>query len=155
MNSDTTYSTIKEFCKTVEMLIEKEEHPFATCTVETNEENTQFVGTLTYRGFENGKLTGNSLAAVKGQFQIICDLLDNDGGMLRAGSIMLGYHNDALKGDVLLPDGEVVGYWEMEDDDDTSHFTPYGQSEPHLSAPSSWLLQDSIASWLDNQNEEA
>ena len=62
---------------------------------------------------------------------------------------MLGYHNDALKGDVLLPDGEIVGYWEMEDDDDTSHFTPDGEEVPTLCAPSSWMLQDVIADSLN------
>jgi hypothetical protein len=61
---------------------------------------------------------------------------------------MLGYHNDELKGDVLLPDGEVIGFWEMEVDDDTSHFTPEAQGESALSAPSAWMLQDSIADWL-------
>ena len=68
--------------------------------------------------------------------------------MLRRGTITLGYHNDVLKGDVVLPDGEVVGYWEMEEDDDTSHFRPEGQQEIALTAPSSWVLQDSIAGWM-------
>ncbi|WP_432449020.1 hypothetical protein [Aliiroseovarius marinus] len=136
------------------MLIAEEEHPFVNCAIEANAEKGQFVGTLSYRGFENGILTGDSLAAVQQQYRIICALIDNDGGMLRRGTIMLGYHNEVLKGDVLLPDGEVVGYWEMEDDDDTSHFTPCGQSEPQCSAPSAWMLQDSIVSWLANQNRE-
>jgi len=88
------------------------------------------------------------LEAVRGQFQLLRELLDQQGGMLRRGTIMLGYHNDALKGDVLLPDGEIIGCWEMDDDDDTSHFTPEGHSERAFSAPSSWMLQDSIADWL-------
>ena len=134
------------------MLVAEEEHPFVTCSIESKDEGNKFVGTLSYRGFENGKLTGDSLEAVQKKFQIICGLIDNDGGMLRRGTIMLGYHNKVKKGDVLLPDGEVVGFWEMEDDDDTSHFTPCGQSEPQCSAPSAWMLQDSIASWLANQN---
>ncbi|WP_166417432.1 hypothetical protein [Cochlodiniinecator piscidefendens] len=120
----------------------------------TSNEKGQFVGILSYRGFENGILTGDSIAAVQQQYRIICELIDNEGGMLRRGTIMLGYHNDVLKGDVLLPDGEVVGCWEMEDDDDTSHFTPCGQSDPQCSAPSAWVLQDSIASWLVSQNRE-
>lgn len=126
----------------------KEEHPFATCEITVSEDGLQFIGTLTYRGFENGRLRGPSLEAVRGQFQVLRKLLDQQGGMLRRGTIMLGYHNSVLKGDVLLPDGEVIGYWEMEEDDDISHFTPEGFEERALSAPSSWMLQDSIANWL-------
>lgn len=127
----------------------KEEHPFVTCEITTIDDGSKFIGKLTYRGFENGKLSGSSLEAVRGQFQVLCDLLDQQGGMLRRGTIMLGYHNNALKGDVLLPDGEVIGFWEMEQNDDTSHFTPEAQSESALSAPSAWMLQDSIADWLE------
>lgn len=134
------------------MLNAEEKHPFVDCAIEASNKNGQFVGTLSYRGFENGTLTGNSMAALLQQYRIICELIDNDGAMLRRGTIMLGYHNDVLKGDVLLADGEVVGCWEMEEDDDTSHFTPCGQSEPQFSAPSAWMLQDAIASWLVNHN---
>ncbi len=126
----------------------KEEHPFVNCEITSIEDESQFIGTLTYRGFENGRLSGPNLEAVRSQFKVLRELLDQQGGMLRRGMIMLGYHNDVLKGDVLLPDGEVVGYWEMEEDDDTSHFTPEGHEESALSAPSSWMLQDSIADWL-------
>jgi hypothetical protein len=126
----------------------KEEHPFVTCEITASEDESHFVGALTYRGFENDRLSGPSLEAVRGQFQVLRELLDQRGGMLRRGTIMVGYHNDDLKGDVLLPDGEVVGYWEMEEDDDTSHFTPDGHEESTLSAPSAWMLQDSIADWL-------
>lgn len=125
-----------------------EEHPFVTCEIEATEDQSQFIGTLTYKGYENGKLCGNSLEAIRSQFQTICQLLDQQGGMLRRGIIMLGYHNGVLKGDVLLLDGEVLGGWEMENDDDTSHFTPEGEAEITISAPSSWLLQDAIADWL-------
>ena len=126
----------------------KEEHPFVTCEITASDDGSEFTGVLTYKGFENGKLSGPSLASVRDQFQVLCDLLDQRGGMLRRGTIMLGYHNDELKGDVLLPDGEVIGFWEMEVDDDTSHFTPEAQGESALSAPSAWMLQDSIADWL-------
>lgn len=126
----------------------KEEHPFVTCEITTSDDGTEFIGTLTYRRFENGKLCGPNLESVRGQFQLICGLIDQQGGMLRRGTIMLGYHNDVLKGEVLLLDGEVIGYWEMEDDNDISHFTPDGKEERALSAPSSWMLQDSIADWL-------
>lgn len=126
----------------------KEEHPFVTCEISVSEDGSKFIGTLTYRGFENGRLSGPTLEAVRSQFQVLRELLDHRGGMLRRGTIMLGYHDDVLKGDVLLLDGEVIGYWEMEEDDDTSHFTPEGHEERVLSAPSSWMLQDSIADWL-------
>lgn len=126
----------------------KEEHPFVTCEVVATDDQSQFVGTLSYRGYENGTLNGLTLDAVFSQFHAICDLIDHQGGMLRAGTIMLGYHNDDLKGDVLLPDGEIIGRWKMEDDDDISHFIPEGKSEYALSAPSAWMLQDAIAGWL-------
>lgn len=124
-----------------------EEHPFVTCEIDATEDQSQFIGTLTYRGYENGKLSGDSLESIRSQFQAICELLDQQGGMLRRGTIMLGYHNEVLKGDVLLLDGEVLGGWEMEDNDDTSHFTPEGGAEITISVPSSWLLQDAIADW--------
>ena len=125
----------------------KEEHPFATCEITPSQGQSPFIGTLSYRGYENGQLYGSSVDAVLSQFHAICDLIDHQGGMLRLGTIMLGYHNDELKGDVLLPDGEIIGYWDT-DGEDWCHFTPEGQSKPELSAPSDWMLQDSIASWL-------
>lgn len=136
------------------MPIATEQHPYVVCLIEANENQTEFVGTLSYRGFESGRLTGDNLEAVRKQFQAICCLLDNDGGMLRRGTIMLGYHNNVLKGDVLLPDGEIVGYWEMENDDDWCHFTEDGQKERLLSAPSAWMLQDTIADWLEQRDNE-
>lgn len=126
----------------------EEEHPFATCEITASQDGSEFVGILTYKGYENGRLSGPSLESVQRQFQVVRELLDEQGGMLRRGTIMLGYHNDILKGEVLLLNGEVLGYWEMEEDDDTSHFTPDGKEESMLSAPSSWMLQDSIADWL-------
>jgi hypothetical protein len=127
----------------------KEEHPFVTCEITASEDGSQFIGVLAYRGFENGELSGPSLASVRVQFQMLCELLDQHGGMLRRGTIMLGYHNDELKGDVLLPDGEVIGFWEMDEEDDTSHFTPGAQGDRTLSVPSAWMLQDPIADWLE------
>jgi hypothetical protein len=126
----------------------KVEHPFVTWEIHETPDQLQFVGTLSYRGYENGKLSGETVDAVRSQFQAICELIDHQGGMLRCGTIMLGYHNEDLKGDVLLPDGEIIGYWAMEDDDDTSHFTPEGKTEFAFSAPSAWMLRDSIAAWL-------
>lgn len=132
----------------------KVEHRFVSCEIEETADQSQFVGMLSYRGYENGKLSGETMFAVRSQFQVICELIDHQGGMLRRGTIMLGYHNDDLKGDVLLPDGEIIGHWEMEDDDDTSHFTPEGKTEYTFSAPSAWMLQDSIAAWLNRPREE-
>ena len=136
------------------MTIKTEQHPFATCEIEANDNQSGFVGTLSYRGYETGKLTGDSIDAVRRQFQTMCSILDSSGGMLRRGTIMLGYHNDDLKGDVLLPDGEILGYWEMEEDDDWSHFTEDGNKERLLSAPSAWMLQDAIADWLEQRVNE-
>lgn len=127
----------------------KEEHPFVTCEITATKDQSQFIGKLTYRGNENGKLSGHTVDAVRSQFQVIRELLDQQGGMLRRGTIMLGYHNDVLKGDVLLPDGEIIGHWKMEDNDDTSHFIPDGETENTFSAPSAYILQDIIADWLN------
>lgn len=142
----------KEVSKPTNMPISKEEHPFVTCAIEANEHRTHFIGTLSYKGFENGKISGSNLDAVRSQFDAICTLIDNDGGMLRRGTIMLGYHNNALKGDVLSCEGENIGYWEMEEEDDWSHFIPEDQTMQRITAPSAWLLQDSIADWVQLQD---
>jgi len=131
--------------------VSKEEHQFSTCHIEASDEESEFVGILSYKGFEQGKLYGSSLEAVKSQFHEICRLMDFQGAMLRGGTIMLGYHNNDLKGDVLLLDGIVIGRWEMEEHDEWSHFTPEGYSEHRLSAPSPWLLHDSINEWLGDK----
>lgn len=136
------------------MQVIKEEHPYVTCEISGDHDKSGFIGILSYYGSENGRLFGPSVDSVRHQFQLLCGLLDEQGGMLRRGTIMLGYHNDDLKGDVLLPDGEIIGSWYMEEDDDISHFTPDGQTDSEWSAPSAWLLQDSIASWLERQTQE-
>ncbi|QDC11527.1 hypothetical protein FHY55_05730 [Oceanicola sp. D3] len=81
------------------------------------------------------------------QFWAVCELID-EGGQVRHGIIMMGYHDGTNKGDVLLVDGEVIGDWAMEEHDDLSAFTANGSSEVTLMAPSAWLLHDSIASWV-------
>jgi len=136
----------------VNTVVNEIEHPFATCEISNNEEETEFIGTLTYKGNVNGILKGSSFDSVRNQFAVICNLMDNEGAMLRRGSIMLGYHNGVLKGDVLLPDGEIIGYWEMEELDEWSTFIPEGQTEFRLSGMSAWLLQDAIADWLESKN---
>lgn len=133
-------------------VISTEKHQFANCEVQKVGGQDEFVGFLSYRGFENGILNGDSLVAVRRQFQSICTLIDRDGGMLRRGSIMTGYHGDECKGDVLFPDGEIIGRWEM-DAEDCCHFIPYGYEGPECIAPSQWMLQDDIARWLEGQNE--
>jgi len=70
------------------------------------------------------------------------------GGMVRHGIIMLGYHNGASRGDVLLVDGEVIGEW-TSDDEDWCHFTEIGAVEVKCSASTPWLLHDTIAKWVE------
>lgn len=77
-----------------------------------------------------------------------------DGQMIRRGIIMLGYHNGAEGGDVLSEDGEVLGSWYM-DEEEWSHFTIDGDAETSSSAPSPWMLQDSIADWYEKNNPQA
>ena len=125
-------------------------HDFVQCQI--IREANQFMGLLSYKGFDQGTLTGDSVEMIRGQFDDICQMIDNDGGMLRRGCIMLGYHNDDLKGYVLLPDGEIIGSWAMEDDDEMSHFTLEGETSPKRSAPSAWMLQDAIGNWLGHED---
>jgi hypothetical protein len=127
-----------------------EEFGDMSCTTAFDEIGTQFVGTLKYRTFEVGQIFGADLASVRAQFQAICDLVET-GGMVRHGIIMTGYHNRAFKGDVLLVDGEVFGEWNS-DEEEWCHFTAHGDSEITCSAPSPWLLHDSISDWLVSRN---
>lgn len=129
------------------MIIEILEHPFAKCEIRQNDDG-QYVGALSYKGFINGELSGQTKDSIEIQFGLIRTLLDSDGAMLRAGSILLGYHNGVHKGDVLLPDGESIGWWKM-DDYESSYFFPEGSEENPISSISPWMLQDSIASWLE------
>lgn len=130
-----------------------DEHSNLTCEIQRNEDGSKFVGTLKYNGYENCTIDGPSVEAVRGQYLTICALIDEQGAMLREGTIMLGYHNDEWRGDVLLPDGEVIGSW-VSDDEEWCHFTKEGDDEPCVSAPSPWMLQDAIASWLNGEGEE-
>ena len=74
------------------------------------------------------------------------------GGMVRHGIIMLGYHNRAFSGDVLLVDGEIIGEW-TSDEEEWCHFTDNGASIETCSAPSPWMLHDAIADWVANSDD--
>lgn len=130
-----------------------ERHQFQECDVQKVDGKDEFVGLLTYKGFNNGTLYGDSLVAVRRQFQAICTLIERDGAMLRRGTIMTGYHDDTCKGDVLLPDGEIIGTWHM-DAEDCCYFTQHGQDGFEHCAPSPWMLQDGIATWLGRQTDD-
>ncbi|MEP3784957.1 hypothetical protein [Ascidiaceihabitans sp.] len=132
----------------------REKHPFAVCEIHENKDGSEFIGKLTYLGKENGTLYGATVEAVRSQFSTICSLFDEQGGILRLGTIMLGYHNQEFQGDVLLPDGEIIGSW-CSDDEEWCHFTKDGDEESCLSAPSPWMLQDSIGDWLKLQSKES
>lgn len=112
----------------------------------------EYSGILKYRVFESGEFTGPDAKSIEQQFQAVCELMDQ-GGQVRHGIIMTGYHNGENKGNVLLLDGEVIGEWAMAEDDDWSTFTASGSSEDTLSAPSAWMLHDSIARWLSGSGE--
>ncbi|WP_018899371.1 hypothetical protein [Rhizobium sp. 2MFCol3.1] len=126
------------------MHIQTETHHEMSCQIVRQPENF-YTGTLMYKVFEVGQISGASADAVRLQFKSICELVDG-GGMVRHGTIMLGYHNRALKGDVLRVDGEIIGEWEC-DELEWCHFTALEASEVTLSAPSPWMLQDAIADW--------
>lgn len=126
-------------------------HGDLSCSVSRRADG-EYSGILKYRVFENGEFTGPDEKSIAQQFQAVCELID-DGGQVRHGIIITGYHNGENKGDVLLLDGEVIGEWAMEEDDDWSMFTPSGSSEHLLAAPSAWMLHDSIARWVSSAGE--
>ena len=123
-----------------------ENHGDMSCEIEVNEAEGHHIGTLKYSAFEVGLISGPNLGAVRAQFQAICEMVDA-GGMVRHGIIMLGYHNRAFSGDVLLVDGEIIGEW-TSDDEEWCHFTAIDATEVTRSAPSPWMLNDSIANWV-------
>lgn len=120
-----------------------------SCEVEQDDSCVKLTGKLKYRAFEVGRIAGRSKDDLRAQFAAICDLIDS-GGMIRHGIIMLGYHNKALKGDVLLVDGEVIGEW-VSDDEEWCHFTASEGSKIICSAPSPWMLHDAIADWVESR----
>lgn len=123
-----------------------ENHGDMSCEIEVNKTEGHHIGTLKYSVFEIGLISGPNHSAVGAQFQAICELVDA-GGMVRHGIIMLGYHNRAFRGDVLLVDGEIIGEW-TSDDEGWSHFTALDATEVTRSAPSPWMLHDSIKDWV-------
>ncbi|MBL4749936.1 MAG: hypothetical protein JKX71_05025 [Amylibacter sp.] len=113
--------------------------------------DSTFVASLKYNGFEVGSITSDDLSGLKSQFQTMSSLMEA-GGMLRHSIIMLGYHNDDLSGDVLFADGELLGFWRM-DDEEWCHFILDGTTEIKCSAPSPWMLHDAIAKQLQHKTE--
>lgn len=73
---------------------------------------------------------------------------------LRRGIIMTGYRADDPRGDVLTEHGEVLGSWHG-GPDEWCFFTPDGQRESELEAPSSWMLHDRIADWYEESKKGA
>jgi len=134
----------------VAMPIETKKHGQMSCQIAASEETDQYDGTLLYKIFEIGVIAGPSVEAVRAQFRAICDMTDA-GAMVRHGVVMLGYHNRAFSGDVLLVDGEIIGEWSS-DEEEWCHFTQIDATEVTLSAPSPWMLHDSIADWLRRKN---
>ena len=119
-----------------------------SCEVEQNNSSEQLTGKLKYRSFEVGQIAGRSQDDLRALFAAICHLIEI-GGMVRHGILMLGYHNRAFKGDVLLVDGEIIGEW-VSDDEQWCHFTANDASDITCSAPSPWMLHDAIAGWVES-----
>lgn len=128
------------------MHVSTQKHGDMSCEIEVNKAENKHVGTLKYTAFEVGLIYGHDLGTVRAQFQAICEMVDA-GGMVRHGIIMLGYHNRAFSGDVLLIDGEIIGKW-ASDDLEWCHFTASDCAEVTFSAPSPWMLHDSIENWV-------
>jgi hypothetical protein len=132
------------------MSIEMLNHGDVSCQIDASKDLRAYCGTLRYKVFEVGQISGPSIDAVRAQFKAICEMTDS-GGMVRHGIIMLGYHNKAFCGDVLRIDGEFIGEW-TSDDEEWCYFTAIGNAEATLTAPSPWMLHDSIADWLDTND---
>jgi len=133
------------------MHVTTEKHGDMSCEIEVNKDEDQHIGTLKYRVFEVGLISGPDLGSVRAQFQAICEMTDA-GGMVRHGIIMLGYHNKAFCGDVLLLDGEIIGEW-TSDDEEWCYFTASDAVEVTRGAPSPWMLHDSIADWIKRDED--
>jgi hypothetical protein len=127
-----------------------EAHGDFTCSIEEAGQK-EYVGTLSYRTWDVGTISGPDLANVRAQFGAICQMIDA-GAMLRHGIIMLGYRNGDYVGDVLLVDGEILGEWNS-DELEWYHFTASGSGEITCSAPSPWMLHDAIARWVSGSDD--
>ncbi len=90
------------------MTIEIANHGDISCRIDPDDDVTGYVGTLRYKVFDIGLISGPSIDTLHAQFKAICEMTDN-GAMVRHGIIMLGYHNRAFSGDVLHLDGEIIG----------------------------------------------
>lgn len=122
------------------------------CQIKANSDEGHYTGILNYKTFEVGRISGVDPDSVMSQFQAICDLIDGQGAMVRRGVILLGYHNGAFRGEVLLVDGEVLGEWQS-DEMEWCHFTPTDSDEVKFSAPSPWMLHDEIADRWDGEGD--
>jgi hypothetical protein len=134
------------------MHIATENHGNMSCEIRFNKKENNHTGILKYNNFEAGLICNSSADAVRTQFHTICKMIDK-GGMLRHGVILLGYHNGDFGGDVLRVDGEVIGEW-ASDDEEWCHFTAVDADEVTRSAPSHWMLHDSIAKWTKCGDEK-
>lgn len=128
-----------------------ENHGDLSCEITLSTDEAHHIGTLKYRVHEVGLISGSSINSVRAQFRTICEMVEA-GGMVRYGIIMLGYHNRAFKGDVLLVDGEIIGEW-TSDDEEWCHFTAYNTIGIACSAPSPWMLHESIANWIERSED--
>ncbi|WP_248633560.1 hypothetical protein [Cereibacter changlensis] len=124
-------------------------HGDFSCEVEQDDSSAKPTGILKYRAFEVGRIVGSSQDDLRARFADICDFIDS-GGMVRHSVVMLGYHNKAFKGDVLLVDGEIIGEW-VSDDEEWYHFTASESSNFICSAPSPWMLHDAISDWVESR----
>lgn len=131
------------------MLVATEEHGELNCAIDLNEVENLHVGTLKWGPFEIGVITSPSLEGVRSMFQTIAGYVD-EGGMVRHGIIMLGYHNGDFGGDVMLVDGELLGSW-YADDEEICYFTLDGETEAACMSISPWMLHDEIAGWLERR----
>lgn len=121
------------------------------CEIAANRVGEHYTGTLKHRAFEVGDIFGVTQASVYAQFRTICEIVE-EGAMVRHGIIMLGYHNRAFCGEVLLLDGVIIGVW-TSDDEEWCHFTASCAVGVTCSAPSPWMLHDSIADWLERKKQ--
>lgn len=127
------------------MLVTTETHGDLTCDIDADDAPNLYHGTLKYKGYEQGRFSGNSLAAVQENFKAIAAYIDA-GGIVRGGIILTQYFTNDCEGDVLTVDGEALGTWQA-DEEEWCTLTLTGKNEHELGAPSPWMLHDSIIEW--------
>lgn len=109
-----------------------------------------FSARLKHGAFEVGQFTGPTPDAIRAQFEAVFELVENNNGIVRHNTLMLGYFGEK-SGDVFSLEGEYLGNWAYGEHDICS-FVSAETGEIECNATSPWLLHDSIAYWMHGED---